>query len=165
MTWNMSCHDTTSHLLLGIEAKLSQNVAVRRRGQLFHAHSFSFTANLPATTSLLPQFWGLSHSVSARRLASHDRLGVPRCNVQIRNSSLSVLNVPLLLFRVTSWYCKWLIWSSWLFFFSHASDVMETSGWKSMVVSHPHLVAEAYRSLASAQCPFLGPPRKRLKQS
>ncbi|XP_057243376.1 speckle-type POZ protein-like, partial [Malurus melanocephalus] len=25
---------------------------------------------------------------------------------------------------------------------SHASDVMETSGWKSMVVSHPHLVAE-----------------------
>ncbi|XP_062977550.1 speckle-type POZ protein-like [Elgaria multicarinata webbii] len=47
----------------------------------------------------------------------------------------------------------------------HASDVMETSGWKSMVVSHPHLVAEAYRSLASAQCPFLGPPRKRLKQS
>lgn len=41
---------------------------------------------------------------------------------------------------------------------SHASDVMETSGWKSMVVSHPHLVAEAYRSLASAQCPFLGPP-------
>lgn len=48
---------------------------------------------------------------------------------------------------------------------SHASDVMETSGWKSMVASHPHLVAEAYRSLASAQCPFLGPPRKRLKQS
>ncbi|KAK1798204.1 hypothetical protein P4O66_000697 [Electrophorus voltai] len=47
----------------------------------------------------------------------------------------------------------------------HASDVMETSGWKSMVASHPHLVAEAYRSLASAQCPFLGPPRKRLKQS
>ncbi|MBN3287127.1 SPOP protein, partial [Polyodon spathula] len=47
----------------------------------------------------------------------------------------------------------------------HGADVMETSGWKSMVVSHPHLVAEAYRSLASAQCPFLGPPRKRLKQS
>lgn len=49
--------------------------------------------------------------------------------------------------------------------FSHAAEVMETAGWKSMVASHPHLVAEAYRSLASAQCPFLGPPRKRLKQS
>lgn len=48
---------------------------------------------------------------------------------------------------------------------SHAAEVMETAGWKSMVASHPHLVAEAYRSLASAQCPFLGPPRKRLKQS
>ncbi|KAL1787871.1 speckle-type POZ protein [Sigmodon hispidus] len=48
---------------------------------------------------------------------------------------------------------------------SHASDVLETSGWKSMVVSHPHLVTEAYHSLASAQCPFLGPPRKCLKQS
>uniref|UniRef100_A0A665WL08 Speckle-type POZ protein n=1 Tax=Echeneis naucrates TaxID=173247 RepID=A0A665WL08_ECHNA len=47
----------------------------------------------------------------------------------------------------------------------HAAEVMETAGWKSMVGSHPHLVAEAYRSLASAQCPFLGPPRKRLKQS
>ncbi|KAL3986721.1 KRAB domain-containing zinc finger protein [Sarotherodon galilaeus] len=47
---------------------------------------------------------------------------------------------------------------------AHAADVMETSGWKSMVISHPHLVAEAYHSLASAQCPFLGPPRKRLKQ-
>ncbi|CDQ59299.1 unnamed protein product [Oncorhynchus mykiss] len=47
----------------------------------------------------------------------------------------------------------------------HAAEVMETAGWKSMVASHPHLVAEAYRSLASAQCPFLGPPRKRLKQS
>uniref|UniRef100_A0A8C6EGB7 Speckle-type POZ protein n=1 Tax=Moschus moschiferus TaxID=68415 RepID=A0A8C6EGB7_MOSMO len=33
----------------------------------------------------------------------------------------------------------------------HASDVLETSRWKSMVVSHPHLVAEAYRSLVS-QC-------------
>lgn len=48
---------------------------------------------------------------------------------------------------------------------SYAADVMDTSGWESMVASHPQLVAEAYRSLASAQCPFLGPPRKRLKQS
>ncbi|CAB1440397.1 unnamed protein product [Pleuronectes platessa] len=47
----------------------------------------------------------------------------------------------------------------------HAAEVMDTSGWKSMVISQPQLVAEAYHSLASAQCPFLGPPRKRLKQS
>uniref|UniRef100_A0A8C9XKD1 Speckle type BTB/POZ protein n=1 Tax=Sander lucioperca TaxID=283035 RepID=A0A8C9XKD1_SANLU len=52
-----------------------------------------------------------------------------------------------------------------LFISRTTSDVMETLSWKSMVISHPHLVAEAYHSLATAQCPFLGPPRKRLKQS
>lgn len=64
-----------------------------------------------------------------------------------------------------SYFMYKIISLSLFFSLSHASDVMETSGWKSMVASHPHLVAEAYRSLASAQCPFLGPPRKRLKQS
>eukprot|EP00058_Branchiostoma_floridae_P020752 XP_002606242.1 hypothetical protein BRAFLDRAFT_84017 [Branchiostoma floridae] len=47
----------------------------------------------------------------------------------------------------------------------HATDVMDTSGWKSMVRSHPHLVADAFRALASSQSPPLGPPRKRIKQS
>lgn len=51
------------------------------------------------------------------------------------------------------------------FIFSHAADIMETAGWKSMIHSHPHLVAEAFRALASAQCPPFGLPRKRLKQS
>ncbi|XP_068193092.1 speckle-type POZ protein [Antennarius striatus] len=45
----------------------------------------------------------------------------------------------------------------------HASDVMETPAWSDMAASHPHLVAEAYHSLASTQCPFQGPTRKRLK--
>lgn len=48
---------------------------------------------------------------------------------------------------------------------NQAADIMETSGWKSMIHSHPHLVAEAFRALASAQCPQFGIPRKRLKQS
>lgn len=48
---------------------------------------------------------------------------------------------------------------------SHAADIMETAGWKAMIQSHPHLVAEAFRALASAQCPPFGLPRKRLKQS
>lgn len=76
-------------------------------------------------------------------------------------------NVSLSLFSFLSSYSYFLTLSLFPLSLthSHASDVMETSGWKSMVASHPHLVAEAYRSLASAQCPFLGPPRKRLKQS
>nr|XP_021505894.1 speckle-type POZ protein-like isoform X1 [Meriones unguiculatus] len=48
---------------------------------------------------------------------------------------------------------------------NQATDIMETSGWKAMIQSHPHLVAEAFRALASGQCPQFGIPRKRLKQS
>ncbi|CAB3365355.1 speckle-type POZ protein B isoform X4 [Cloeon dipterum] len=48
---------------------------------------------------------------------------------------------------------------------THATDVMETQGWKSMVQSHPHLIAEAFRSLATQQIPPIGPPRKRVKLS
>ncbi|UYV61388.1 SPOPL [Cordylochernes scorpioides] len=47
----------------------------------------------------------------------------------------------------------------------HATDVMETAGWKSMVFRQPHLIAEAFRALATQQVPPIGPPRKRLKQS
>jgi len=45
----------------------------------------------------------------------------------------------------------------------HATDVMETSGWKRMVSSNPHLVAEAFKALATQQIPPMGPPRKKLK--
>ncbi|XP_046408123.1 speckle-type POZ protein B isoform X2 [Ischnura elegans] len=48
---------------------------------------------------------------------------------------------------------------------THATDVMETAGWKSMIHSHPHLIAEAFRALATQQIPPIGPPRKRVKQS
>lgn len=49
---------------------------------------------------------------------------------------------------------------------SHATEVMETSGWKTMVHSHPGLVADAFRALATSQSPpFMGLPRKRLKQN
>ncbi len=45
----------------------------------------------------------------------------------------------------------------------HVTDVMETSGWKQMVSSNPHLIAEAFRALATQQIPPMGPPRKKLK--
>lgn len=53
--------------------------------------------------------------------------------------------------------------------FRHATEVMETSAWKSMVKSHPHLIAEAFRALALQQSPLgsivIGPTRKKLKIS
>lgn len=42
---------------------------------------------------------------------------------------------------------------------------METSGWKTMINRQPHLIAEAFRALATQQMPPIGPPRKRIKQS
>ncbi|CAH0729381.1 unnamed protein product, partial [Brenthis ino] len=50
---------------------------------------------------------------------------------------------------------------------SHATDVMDTAGWKNMISSHPHLIAEAFRALATQQqqIPPIGPPRKRAKQA
>jgi len=47
---------------------------------------------------------------------------------------------------------------------SHATDVMETAGWKQMITRQPHLIAEAFRALATQQVPPIGPPRKRFKQ-
>lgn len=52
-----------------------------------------------------------------------------------------------------------------LCFSRHATDVMDTAGWKSMINTHPHLIAEAFRALATQQIPPIGPPRKRVKQS
>lgn len=51
------------------------------------------------------------------------------------------------------------------FYFRHAAEAMETPGFKSMIHSHPHLMAEAFRALATQQIPPIGPPRKRVKQS
>jgi speckle-type POZ protein len=42
---------------------------------------------------------------------------------------------------------------------------METQGWKTLIQNHPHLIADAFRALASQQSPPLGPPRKRAKTS
>nr|XP_014103380.2 protein roadkill isoform X1 [Bactrocera oleae] len=48
---------------------------------------------------------------------------------------------------------------------THATDVMETAGWQSMIATHSHLIAEAFRALATQQIPPIGPPRKRVKMS
>ncbi|XP_030558764.1 protein roadkill isoform X3 [Drosophila novamexicana] len=48
---------------------------------------------------------------------------------------------------------------------THATDVMETTGWQNMITTHSHLIAEAFRALATQQIPPIGPPRKRVKMS
>lgn len=50
---------------------------------------------------------------------------------------------------------------------AHAAEVMESEGWAELVGKRPHLLAEAFKALATQQSPPLllcGPPRKRLRQ-
>ncbi|CAB3980620.1 roadkill isoform X3 [Paramuricea clavata] len=47
---------------------------------------------------------------------------------------------------------------------SHAVAVTNSPGWKTLVSNHSHLLAEAFKVLATQQGPLMnGPPRKRLK--
>uniref|UniRef100_A0A8C6QDG2 Speckle-type BTB/POZ protein-like n=1 Tax=Nannospalax galili TaxID=1026970 RepID=A0A8C6QDG2_NANGA len=101
-------------------------------------------------------------------LAAADKYALGRLKVMCEEalcSNLSVENVADTLVLADLHSAEQLKAQAIDFINSQATDIMETSGWKSMVHSHPHLVAEAFRALAAAQCPQFGIPRKRLKQS
>ena len=40
-------------------------------------------------------------------------------------------------------------------------DVWETTGFQTMIRTHPHLLADAYRAMASSQNNIICPPRKK----
>lgn len=44
---------------------------------------------------------------------------------------------------------------------THTQDVIETGGFQSMIRTHPHLLADAYRAMATSQNNFICPPRKK----
>ncbi|XP_061413326.1 speckle-type POZ protein isoform X2 [Lethenteron reissneri] len=101
-------------------------------------------------------------------LAAADKYALERLKVMCEEAlctNLSVENVAETLILADLHSAEQLKAQAIDFINSHATDVMETAGWKSMVLSHPHLVADAFRALATAQSPQLGPPRKRLKQT
>ncbi|XP_033367385.1 speckle-type POZ protein, partial [Parus major] len=144
-------------------------------GQEFKGHKAILAARSPVFSAMFEHEMEESKKVRGRGLLGNSRWewSCPAHPLQRGASSLllraagnlSVENAAEILILADLHSADQLKTQAVDFINYHASDVMETSGWKSMVVSHPHLVAEAYRSLASAQCPFLGPPRKRLKQS
>uniref|UniRef100_A0A8C8TDZ7 Speckle-type POZ protein-like n=1 Tax=Peromyscus maniculatus bairdii TaxID=230844 RepID=A0A8C8TDZ7_PERMB len=107
-------------------------------------------------------------SMADALLAAADRYGLKRLKVMCEDAlcrDLSVENAAHTLVLADLHTSGQLKTQALDFITAHASEVCETSGWKAMVGSCPHLVAEAYRSLASANLPFLEPPFKRLKQS
>ncbi|CAF0916562.1 unnamed protein product [Adineta steineri] len=44
---------------------------------------------------------------------------------------------------------------------THSQDVLETPGFQMMIGTHPHLLADAYRAMASSQNNIICPPRKK----
>ncbi|KAI6661017.1 Protein roadkill [Oopsacas minuta] len=55
------------------------------------------------------------------------------------------------------------------FIYGHAADVMDCPNWSTLISSHPNLISEVFRALATAtqltQPPVVGPPKKKHKPS
>ncbi|XP_041493781.1 speckle-type POZ protein-like [Microtus oregoni] len=108
------------------------------------------------------------HSMADAVLTAADKYGLERLKVMCESAlcrDLSVENAAHTLVLADRHSTGQLKTQVLNFITAHASEVSQTAGWKLMVDSCPHLLAEAYSSLASAQCNLLEPPLKRLKQS
>ncbi|XP_039267485.1 speckle-type POZ protein-like [Styela clava] len=106
--------------------------------------------------------------MAAELLAAADKYALQRLKVMCEESlctNLSVENVADILILADLHNADQLKEMAIDFINSHAIDVMETAGFNSMVRSHPHLMAVAFRALAAIQSPPSGPARKRLKSS
>jgi hypothetical protein len=101
-----------------------------------------------------------SHSMACDVLPAADKYGLVSLKVLCEDAfcrNLSVKNATHTLILADLHSTEKLKTQALDFIAYYASEVCETSEWKSMVESHPHLVAEAFQSLASAQCSFLEP--------
>ena len=98
------------------------------------------------------------HSMACDLLAAADRYGMEGLMVLCEDAlsrNLSVENAAHTLILADLHSAQQLKTQALYFIALHASVVSETSEWKSMVESNPHLVAEAFHFLASARR-FLG---------
>uniref|UniRef100_UPI00402B4AFA TD and POZ domain-containing protein 1-like n=1 Tax=Arvicanthis niloticus TaxID=61156 RepID=UPI00402B4AFA len=95
-----------------------------------------------------------SHSLATGVLAAADNYSLESLMVMYEDAlcrNLSVENAAHTLILADLHSREELKAQALDFISVHASEVSETSGWKSVVESHPLLVAEAFHSLASAQ--------------
>ena len=106
-------------------------------------------------------------SMAAELLAAADKYALDRLKVMCEEAlcnSLTVENVSEVLILADLHSADQLKAQAIDFINTHhVTDVMETPGWKQMVSSNPHLIAEAFKALATQQIPPMGPPRKKLK--
>ncbi|XP_032752673.1 TD and POZ domain-containing protein 5-like [Rattus rattus] len=101
-----------------------------------------------------------SYSMATGLLAAADKYALQGLKVMCEDAlcrNLSVKNAVPTLILADLHRAEHLKTKVMDFIILHASEVSETVGWKSMVESHPYLVEEAFRSLASIHCPCLEP--------
>ncbi|XP_031214371.1 TD and POZ domain-containing protein 1-like [Mastomys coucha] len=101
-----------------------------------------------------------SHSMATGMLAAAEKYGLEGlkalCELALCRN-LSVRNAAHTLILADLHGIEQLKTRALDFIALHASEVSETSGWKSIEESHPYLVAEAFHCLASAPFPFVEP--------
>ncbi|XP_038167790.1 speckle-type POZ protein-like [Arvicola amphibius] len=108
------------------------------------------------------------HSMADAVLAAADKYGLERLKVMCERAlfrDLSVENAAHTLFLADLHSAVQLKTRAMDFITARASEVFQTSSWKTVVDSYPHLVAEVCVSLVSARDLFLENPLKYLKQS
>ncbi|KAH0517681.1 Speckle-type POZ protein [Microtus ochrogaster] len=108
------------------------------------------------------------HSKADAVLAAADKYGLVHLKVMCERAlcrDLSVENAAHTLIVADRHSAVHLKTQALDFITAHASEVSETSSWKTVVNSSPHLLAELYGSLASSPGLCLEPPLKRLKRS
>ncbi|XP_032222942.1 speckle-type POZ protein [Nematostella vectensis] len=116
-------------------------------------------------TGNTPQIQGMADDL----LAAADKYDLERLKVMCEDvlcSNLTVENVCDVLILADMHNATQLKSQALDFVNSHATDVMDSTGWKTLVCDHAHLIAEVFKAfLASTQTPMIGPPRKRQKTS
>ncbi|XP_043910888.1 speckle-type POZ protein-like [Protopterus annectens] len=101
-------------------------------------------------------------------LAAADKYALERLKLMCESAlsrSLSVENAAEILILAEHHSTDLLKTKALEFINHHAADVIETTGWKYLMISCPHLVVQAYCSLTLTVSPFLGPPLKKMKKS
>ena len=108
------------------------------------------------------------HGMADAVLAAADKYGLERLKVMCESAlcrDLSVENAAHTLFLADLHSSEQLKSRAMDFIIAHASEVFQTSSWKTVVHSYPHLVVEVCASLFPAHGLILEHPLKSLKRS
>lgn len=101
-----------------------------------------------------------------RLLAAADKYALDRLKVMCEEAlcqSLSSENAADVLILADRHSAEQLKSKAIDFLNNHVAEVMESPSWSTLVSSHPSLISEVFRALATSHQPIAGPPKKKHK--